>query len=98
MTLPAWIALAALFVTVMVQGLAFAFWAGRLSQRVTGLEKSAEGDAGHGEKIIRLTVEMEHANAALAKMGREMEGVNRQLGNIAMGRVGHAAELGGQGG
>jgi hypothetical protein len=95
MPLPAWIALAALFVTVMLQGLTFAFWAGRLSQRVTNLEKGAEGDAGLGEKVIRLTVEMEHANAALLKLGTQMEGVNRQLGNIAMGRVGQAAELGG---
>lgn len=97
MPLPAWIALAALFVSITMQGLLFAFWAGRLSQRVANLEKTGEGDAGVGKEVIRLTVEMEHVNAALTKMGSQLEGVNRQLGNIAMGHVGKAAELGGQG-
>jgi hypothetical protein len=94
MPLSAWIALAALFVTVTIQGLTFAFWAGRLSQRVTGLEKSGENDAGLGEKVIRLEVQMEHATEALRKVNSNLEGVNRQLGNIAMGRVGHVAEIG----
>jgi len=93
MTLPSWIALASLFVLISLQGLAFAFWAGRLSQRVTGLEKQGDGDATLAEKVIRLTVEMEHANASLLKMGNQLEGVNRQLGNIAMGRMGQSGEM-----
>ena len=93
MTMPAWIALAALFVSVSAYGAIFAFNLGRLSQRVQALEHSSEGDATVSEKVIRLTVEMEHANAALTKMGNQLEGVNRQLGNIAMGRIGQSGEM-----
>lgn len=92
----AWIGVASLAFTVLIQTALMAFWLGRLSQRVTSVEKAGEGRQDLADKVTRLTVEMEHANAALTKMGREMEGVNRQLGNIAMGRVGHAAELGGK--
>lgn len=94
-TASAWIGVASLVFAFFLQTAAFAFWMGRLSQRVMSVEKAGEGRQDLADKVTRLTVEMEHANAALTKMGREMEGVNRQLGNIAMGRVGQISEIGG---
>ena len=48
----------------------------RLPQRVTTAEKAGEGRQDLADKV------------ALTKIGREMEGVNRQLGDIAMRRLG----------
>ena len=90
----AWIALASLAAVLFIQTAVVAFALGRLFQRVTQVE-TATADRGElSDKVTRLQVEMEHANAALSKVGREMEGVNRQLGNIAMNRVGAAVEIG----
>lgn len=75
--------------------LALAFWVGMLSQKVsdqkediTGLkedvhslkEENAEG--GATERLVRLEVTLENAVTEIAKMGRSMEGVQRQLGNL----------------
>lgn len=73
--------------------MALAFWMGVLSQRVRQLEKSAADGPDLTEKVTRLTVEMEHANATLVKLVNNSENVNRQLGNLAMGRVGQGIEI-----
>lgn len=75
--------------------MALAFWMGVLSQRVRQLEKGASDGSDMNDKVTRLTVEMEHANATLVKLVQHSENVNRQLGNIAMGRVGQGIEIGG---
>ena len=89
MTAAAVLQLYAPFVGLM----ALAFWMGVLSQRVRQLEKIAADGPDLNEKVTRLTVEMEHANATLVKLASHSENVNRQLGNIAMGRVGQSKEL-----
>lgn len=89
----AWIALASLAAVIFIQTAVVAFALGRLFQRVTQVEAATADRSELSDKVTRLQVEMEHANAALSKVGREMEGVNRQLGNIAMNRVGNAVEL-----
>lgn len=91
----AWIALASLAAVLFVQTAVVAFALGRLFQRVTASEKALEDRGDLSDKVTRLQVQMEHANATLEKVGREMAGVNRQLGNIAMGRVGVVSEIGG---
>ncbi|MGA0604848.1 hypothetical protein ACO2Q0_02520 [Phenylobacterium sp. VNQ135] len=83
----AWLALAGLFVTTLLQTAAFAFFMGRLFQKVEVLEKGAAGEAGVTEKVIRLEVEMKHANDQLASMNRHIEGVNRQLANLATNKA-----------
>lgn len=93
MTPSAWIALASLAAVLFVQTSVVAFALGRLFQRVTAVEKASEDRGELSDKVTRLTVEMEHANATLAKLVNNSESVNRQLGNIAMGRVGHAVEM-----
>ena len=69
--------------------LVLAFWVGGLSQRVKQLEKDAVGDEMR-DKLTRLDVHMENAQAALEKMERQLQVVHRQLANIATGRVGVA--------
>lgn len=93
--LSAWVGVIGLAVMIFVQCVGLAFWLGRVSQRLQAVEKSAEANGGSVEKLAKLEVQMEHANKGLEKLGREMEGVNRQLGNIAMGRVGKVSEIGG---
>lgn len=90
----AWIAFASLAFAVLGAVASGAFMLGRVSQRVTALEKRADDDAGLMEKVVTLEVEMKHANASLTKLSRDMEWVSRQLGNIAMGRLGHSGEMG----
>ena len=91
----AWIGVVGLSFTVLLQTAFLAFWLGRLSQRVTTAEKQGEGRQDLADKVTRLTVEMEHANVTLVKLVNNSEGVNRQLGNIAMGRVGQVTDIGG---
>jgi hypothetical protein len=83
MPMSAWIALAALSVTVSIQGAGFAFFMGRLSQRVQSLEKTSDDEAGMFEKFIRLDEQMKVANKNLEQMDRHLQGINRQLANIA---------------
>lgn len=87
MPLPAWLALAGLFFTTILQTAAFAFFMGRLFQKVEVLERASSGDASLNDKVIRLEVQMENANTNLASMTRQMEGVNRQLANLATGKA-----------
>lgn len=79
---------------MFVQTSVVAFALGRLFQRVTQVEKATEERGELSDKVTRLTVEMEHANATLGKLVNNSENVNRQLGNLAMGRVGQGIEIG----
>lgn len=85
MSMPVGIALAGLFITISLQGAAFAFFMGRLTQRVITLEKAGEGDGDLSEKVIRLDEQMKVANKSLEQMDRHLQGINRQLANIATG-------------
>lgn len=89
---------------ILIQTGVIAFFLGRMSQRMTSAEKrlgeqdaKLESKVGDQsvlvEKVVRLQVQMEHSNATQDKMAFTLEGVNRQLGNIAMGRVGHGGEM-----
>lgn len=88
MPVAAWFALAGLFLTVLLQGAAFAFFLGRLTERTSTLEREAKREAGLSEKVIRLEVQLEHANEKLDSLDRTMQGVNRQLANLATGKAG----------
>lgn len=90
----AWIALASLAAVMLIQTSVVAFALGRLVQRVATVEKASEDRGELSDKVTRLTVEMEHANNTLNKLVNNSENVNRQLGNIAMGRVGQGREIG----
>ncbi|MBI1405716.1 MAG: hypothetical protein GC145_06275 [Caulobacter sp.] len=94
MPLTAWIALAALFVTISLQGVGFAFFMGRLSQRVQSLEKTSDDEAGMFEKFIRLDEQMKVANKNLEAMDRHLQGINRQLANL--GTANFKASLAGE--
>lgn len=98
--------LLSLGLAILVQTAVIAFFGGKLSQRMTSAEKrlseqDSKIDAKIGdhsvlvEKVVRLQVQMEHATGTLEKLASHAEGVNRQLGNIAMGRVGQVAEMSG---
>lgn len=104
MTLAPLLSLLALGFAILVQTALVAFFGGKMSQRMTSAEKRlGEQDTkidnkmgDHSvlvEKVVRLQVQMEHSNATQDKMAFTLEGVNRQLGNIAMGRVGHGGEM-----
>lgn len=75
--------------------LALAFWVGMLSQKVADQKediaalksdvkalKDDEANGGAGERLVRLEVTLETAVKEIAKFGRAMEGVQRQLGNL----------------
>lgn len=96
--------LLALGLTILVQTAVVAFFLGKMSQRMTSAEKrlseqdtKIEAKIGDQsalvDRVTRLTVEMEHNNKSLDKLCAEMTGVQRQLGNIAMNRVGHGGEM-----
>jgi hypothetical protein len=90
----AWISLAGLFVAMSAYGATFSYFLGKQSQRITNLERDANREAGLSEKVTRLEVQVEHAVKELESLGRTMQGVNRQLANIATGKGGvfHLAE------
>lgn len=96
--------LLALGFAVLVQTAIVAFFGGKLSQRMLSAEKrlaeqDTKIDAKIGdqnalvEKVVRLQVQMEHVTTGVDKLCFTLEGVNRQLGNIAMGRVGQGGEM-----
>lgn len=75
--------------------LALAFWVGMLSQKVVDQKedilalkadvkslKDEDSHAGSAERLVRVEVTLETAVTELAKFGRAMEGVQRQLGNL----------------
>lgn len=81
------IGMAGVCFTVLLQTMLFCFWLGKLSERVKQVEIKATGDATTHDAVVRLQVEMEHANSKLDSMERAMQGVNRALGNITTGRM-----------
>lgn len=86
MTPANWIALAGValsFVGLLITAATGAFHLGRLSQRVDTLEKAAAEDRGLSEKVVRLEVQMENSNKQLEAIHRDMQGIQRQLANIA---------------
>ena len=69
--------------------LVLAFWTGGLSQRVKSLEEDVKAAhtklgevGGSGERMVRLEVQMEQANAKLHAIERGQAGVQRQLANL----------------
>lgn len=93
MQVSSWIAFASLAFLFVIQTAAIAFWAGRMSQRVLGVEQGLANKSELNDKVTRLCVEQEATGKSLEKMGRELEGIHRQLGNIAMGHVGKGGEF-----
>jgi len=96
--------LLSLGMAILVQTGVVAFFGGKLSQRMTSaeariveqdlqIERKIGDQSALVEKVVRLQVQMEHATNGIEKVGHTLEGVNRQLGNIAMGRVGQGGEL-----
>lgn len=72
-----------LCMAMLVQTGVIAFWAGRMTQRLAAVEKTAGDGASTNDKVTRLVVEMEHANAGLDRLGHQMEGVQQQLASMA---------------
>ncbi|KAK0332316.1 hypothetical protein LTR94_025378 [Friedmanniomyces endolithicus] len=93
MNIPLSIGLVSLLVGMMIQIGAFSFWLGGVSQRVKKLEDASKGDETLNRTVIELKVKMDHLEALTEKLGASMEGVQRQLGNLAMGRVGRGVEF-----
>lgn len=96
--------LLALGFAILVQTAVVAFFGGKLSQRMTSAEKRlAEQDIKIENKITdqnalalalgEMRVEQAHTTKTLDKVCQELTGVHRQLGNIAMGRVGVGGEM-----
>lgn len=96
--------LLSLGLAILVQTGIVAYFGGKMAQRMISAEKRiGEQDAKIEtkiadqnllvEKVVRLQVQMEHNTSALEKIAHTMEGVNRQLGNIAMGRIGVSGEM-----
>lgn len=96
--------LLALGFAILVQTAIVAFFGGKISQRMTSAEKRlGEQDTKIEHKIgdqtvlikavAKLEVEMTHSNKTMDTIAREMTGVHRQLGNIAMNRVGQGGEM-----
>lgn len=77
--------------------LMLAFWVGVLTERIKSIrvevqELKSEAAEGDSPAITRLKVEMEGVKTSLDKLGRGMEGVQRQLGNL-MQKPGQILEL-----
>lgn len=88
-----WLGLASLAIGAVVYAISTGFHLGKQSQRITALEQTIGDRSGMNETVIELRVKMEHAETQLSKISATLEGVNRQLGNIAMGRIGLSGEL-----
>lgn len=94
MPLAAWIALGGLFLTVSAYGATFAFFLGRQSERIATLEREAKREAGLAETVARLDERMKSQGEKLEHLDRTMQGMSRQLANLATGKGGifHQAE------
>lgn len=88
MPVAAWIALGGLFFTVALQSAAFAFFLGRLSERTSTLEREAKREAGLAETVARLDERMKAQGEKLEHLDRTMQGMSRQLANLATGKGG----------
>lgn len=93
MTASAWVAVGSLGVGIILHMIAAAFFYGKQSQRLSHVEQAVGDRASTGDTVIELKVKMEHVEAQMQKQSASLEGINRQLGNIAMGRIGLSGEL-----
>ncbi len=93
MTASAWIAIASLGVGLVIHMVAAAYFFGKQSQRLATVEREMGDRASLSDTVIELKVKMGHVETQLSKQGTVLEGIQRQLGNIAMNRVGLAGEL-----
>lgn len=93
MTASYWVPVASLALAIMVNAALVAFRLGQQSQRITNLEQAAGDRTSMNTTVIELRVKAEHTEAQLTKISATLEGVNRQLGNLAMGRLGVSGEL-----
>ena len=80
----AWLSLA---IVILIQTALVAFFLGRLSQRVTTIERESAGREGLGDRITRLEVKMDAATGTLERLDGHMVSAQRQLANIAAGRI-----------
>lgn len=96
--------LLSLGLAILIQTGIVAFFGGKMSQRMTSAEKRlGEQDLSIEKKIgdqttllmsvAEMRVEQAHTNKSLDKLVLEMTGVQRQLGNIAMDRIGSGGEM-----
>lgn len=67
---------------------ALAFWMGVLSQRVRQLEKDSKPAT-----MTELNIRMGSVEKDITTINHTLQGMNRQLANIAMNRVGQAFEI-----
>jgi hypothetical protein len=93
MTPSAWIALGSLAVALGVHAVVVAFMMGKLVQRVSNVEREVGDRASMNDTVIELKVKMGHVETEMQKQSAALEGIHRQLGNIAMNRIGLAGEL-----
>lgn len=93
MTASAWIALGSFGFAFVLHVVAIAFAMGKLSQRVTNVERDTDDRGALNNMVIELRVKMEHVEGHQVKQNASLEGIQRQLGNIAMGRIGVAGEM-----
>lgn len=89
----AWIALGSLGLVMIAHAVTAAFFAGKQSQRITNLERDVGDRNTMNDTVIELKVKMGHVETQLNKQSSTLEGIHRQLGNIAMNRVGVSGEL-----
>lgn len=97
MDIQMWVAFAALLFTVTMALLTGAFFMGRLSQRVTGLEGQIKKESGTHDSVIVLETQMVTCLERLASLQRSAEGTQRQLANLMGKRGGEIQELGSAG-
>lgn len=93
MTASAWVAIGSLGLGLVFHIVVIAFSMGKLSQRVTNVERDSDDRGALNNMVIELRVKMEHVEGHQVKQNASLEGIQRQLGNIAMGRIGVAGEM-----
>jgi len=93
MTPSVWVAMAGLFAGLFVQVAVFAFMLGRLSQRVTTLERDGSALQGIRDAVTKLTVQMDTAQGDISNINQTVSGVQRSLSNIMTGRASKVVEV-----
>lgn len=93
MTHSAWIALASLSAMLFINVAVVAFMLGRLSQRVSTLERDGSALQGLRDAVTTLTVQMKDAKDDIAHLLRDMASLQRQLSNLMADRGDRLVEL-----
>jgi acyl-coenzyme A synthetase/AMP-(fatty) acid ligase len=78
-----WISFAALLLAGATYAVTFAFFMGKMAQRVQALEEKAADGAGVHEDVIRLKVQMEAVLESLKSVDRHVSGMQRSLATLA---------------